>query len=50
MLSFRARFTQKELKEGKSTLTELTDKWYQDIEQTSPLTSDSEIDLEMDQD
>ena len=32
------RFTQQELKEGKLHVTELTDKWYQDI-QASPLLS-----------
>jgi len=48
---FIRRFTQQELKEGKLHVTELTDKWYQDI-QASPLLSDSSegIDLQIDQD
>ena len=44
---FTRRFTQKELKEGRSTITELTEKWYHDI-QASP--ANSEIDIELDQD
>jgi len=45
---FIRKFTQQELKEGKSTVTELTNKWYQDI-QSSPFHSDdSELDIEVD--
>ena len=33
------RFSQQELKDGKSHVTKLTDKWFQDI-QASPLISD----------
>ena len=37
------RFTQRELKEGKSHITELTDKWFQSIQRDDPLLlSDSE--------
>ena len=41
---FTRRFTQKELKEGKSHITELTNKWFNDINRDSPalLMSDSE--------
>jgi len=40
---FTRRFTQRELKEGKSHITELTDKWETDINRDSPLLlSDSE--------
>jgi len=48
---FIRRFTQQELKDGKMHVTELTDKWYHDI-QASPLLSDSsdDIDLRIDQD
>lgn len=48
---FIRKFTQQELKDGKLHVTELTDKWFQDI-QTSPLMSDlsDEVDLNMDQD
>jgi sodium/hydrogen exchanger 8 len=48
---FIRKFTQQELKDGKLHVTELTDKWFQDI-QTSPLMSNSssEIDLHVDQD
>merc|ERR550519_80981 len=49
---FIRKFTQQELKDGKSHVTRLTDKWFQDI-QTSPLLSDLsdlEIDLNIEQD
>jgi len=40
---FTRRFTQRELKEGKSHITELTDKWLNDINRDAPLLmSDSE--------
>jgi len=40
---FTRRFTQRELKEGKSHITELTNKWETDINRDSPLLlSDSE--------
>jgi len=40
---FTRRFTQRELKEGKSHITELTDKWFQSIQRDDPLLlSDSE--------
>merc|ERR1712062_247402 len=44
---FTRRFTQKELKEGKSHITELTNKWFNDINRDSPalLMSDSEEDI-----
>ena len=35
------RFTQKELKEGKSHVTELTDKWFKDIRGSPLVLSDS---------
>ena len=41
------RFSQQELKDGKSHVTKLTDKWSRDI-QSSPLVSDlSDIDLDL---
>ena len=44
------RFSQQELKDGKSHVTKLTDKWSRDI-QSSPLVSDiSDIELDLDQD
>jgi len=49
---FIRRFTQQELKDGKSHVTQLTDKWYKDI-QSSPIhsdLSDIDIDLNIDQD
>jgi len=48
---FIRRFTQQELKDGKMHVTDLTDKWFKDI-QASPLLSDSsdDIDLHIDQD
>lgn len=48
---FIRKFSQQELKDGKMHVTELTDKWYQDI-QASPLLSDmSDMDdLRIDQD
>merc|ERR1719369_2558220 len=49
---FIRKFSQQELKDGKSHVTKLTEKWFQDI-QTSPLVSDlsdSEIGLNIDQD
>jgi len=40
------RFTQRELKEGKSHITELTEKWFKDINRGSPLLlSESEEEL-----
>ena len=40
---FHCRFTQRELKEGKSHITELTDKWFKEINRDDPLLlSDSE--------
>jgi len=43
---FTRRFTQKELKEGKSHITELTNKWFNDINRDSPLLlSDSEAEF-----
>merc|ERR1719481_1555681 len=48
---FIRKFTQQELKDGKSHVTELTDKWYQDIQASPLLSSESdEIDLQIDQD
>jgi len=41
------KFTQQELKDGKMHVTELTDKWYKDI-QASPLLSDMSDDLQID--
>ena len=38
-LKISCRFSQQELKDGKSHVTKLTDKWFQDI-QASPLISD----------
>eukprot|EP00092_Neocalanus_flemingeri_P074030 GFUD01091489.1.p1 GENE.GFUD01091489.1~~GFUD01091489.1.p1 ORF type:complete len:370 (+),score=117.23 GFUD01091489.1:90-1199(+) len=49
---FVRKFSQQELKDGKSHVTKLTDKWFQDI-QSSPLVSDlsdMDIDLNIDQD
>jgi len=49
---FIRKFSQQELKDGKSHVTKLTDKWFQDI-QSSPLVSDLsdiDIDLNIDQD
>jgi len=45
---FIRKFTQQELKEGKSTVTELTNKWYQDIQASPFLSDDSELDIQMD--
>ena len=51
---FFCRFTQRELKDGKSHVTELTNKWFQDIHGGSPLVlsddSDNEFGLEIAQD
>ena len=41
-----SRFTQKELKEGKSHVTELTDKWFKDIRGSPLMLSESEDDEE----
>jgi len=49
---FVRKFSQQELKDGKSHVTKLTDKWFKDI-QSSPLVSDLsdiDIDLNIDQD
>ena len=44
---FLFRFSQQELKDGKSHVTKLTDKWSRDI-QSSPLVSDlSDIDMDL---
>ena len=43
------RFTQKELKEGKSHVTELTDKWFKDIRGSPLVLSDSEEDIDPEQ-
>jgi len=45
---FIRKFTQQEMKEGKSTVTELTNKWYQDIQASPFLSDDSELDIQMD--
>ena len=48
---FTRRFTQKELKDGKSQVTELTNKWFKDIQVEEPLLlSDSEEEFNQDQD
>ena len=48
---FTRKFTQKELKDGKSQVTELTNKWFQDIQVEEPLLlSDSEEEFNQDQD
>ena len=49
---FTRRFTQKELKQGKSRVTELTNKWFKDIqvEQEPLMLSDSEEEFNQDQD
>lgn len=48
---FTRRFTQKELKDGKSQVTELTNKWFKDIQAEEPLLlSDSEEEFNQDQD
>jgi len=46
---FTRRFTQKELKEGKSHVTELTDKWFKDIRGSPLVLSDSEEDIDPEQ-
>jgi len=49
---FTRRFTQQELKDGKSHVTQLTDKWYKEI-RASPVHSDMsdlDIDIGIDQD
>ena len=48
---FTRKFTQKELKDGKSQVTELTNKWFKDIQVEEPLIlSDSEEEFNQDQD
>ena len=48
---FTRRFTQKELKDGKSQVTELTNKWFKDIQVEEPLLlSDSEEEFNQNQD
>ena len=47
---FTRRFTQKELKDGKGQVTELTNKWFKDIQVEEPLLSDSEDEFNQDQD
>ena len=48
---FTRRFTQKELKDGKSQVTELTNKWFKDIQaEEALLLSDSEEEFNLDQD
>ena len=48
---FTKKFTQKELKDGKSQVTELTNKWFKDIQVEEPLIlSDSEEEFNQDQD
>jgi len=44
---FIRKFTQQELKDGKMHVTELTDKWYQDIQASPLLSTDSDIDLDL---
>jgi len=41
-LSFLSRFTQRELKEGKKNITDLTNKWFNDIQGSPLLVSESE--------
>jgi len=43
---FIRKFTQRELKEGKKNITDLTDKWFKDIQGSPLLLSESEDDLE----
>jgi sodium/hydrogen exchanger 8 len=47
---FTRRFTKRELKEGKSHITELTDKWFKDINRGSPLLLSESDDEEFNQD
>jgi sodium/hydrogen exchanger 8 len=48
---FTRRFTQKELKDGKSQVTVLTNKWFKDIQVEEPLLlSDSEEEFNQDHD
>ena len=48
---FTRRFTQKELKDGKSQVTELTNKWFKDIQVEEPLLlSDSDEEFNANQD
>ena len=49
-VTFSIRFTQRELKEGRSHVTQLTDKWIQDMQGSPLMLSDSEEEFNQEQD